>query len=161
MHKKRSIRTIYAFYYILRDKQVNAQNITILLQGFPANAEQLLPILHVIQQQHRHIPPTAIPQIALHIKRSSAEIQGVISYYDDFTLSPSNPKTIQLCAAEACQARGARTLLKDLPPHDGIAITQVYCLGNCACGPNARRRFNSCTLRQAKTPCVGPTSCCG
>ena len=50
--------------------------------------------------------------------------------------------TIQVCRAEACQAVGARALQTSLEEiaaaQSDVAIRAVYCLGNCACGPNVR-----------------------
>ena len=56
---------------------------------------------------------------------------------------------IQLCRAEACQARGSEALEAHVrgvlgvgyhqTSADGaVSLEPVYCLGNCACGPSLR-----------------------
>ena len=74
-----------------------------------------------------------------------ADAHGVLTYYPDLRTEPPAPVTIAVCAAEACQATGARDLVAHLgrsvaPPGgrsaDGVvAVREVFCLGNCALGP--------------------------
>ena len=54
-----------------------------------------------------YIDPAAIPVIAAVFNLSVAEVHGVISFYKDFRTSPPNGPIVQVCRAEACQARGA------------------------------------------------------
>jgi formate dehydrogenase subunit gamma len=109
----------------------------------------LLPILHAIQDSQGYIPKASIPIIAKALNQAVAEIHGVISFYEDFRTAPVGQHVIQLCRAEACQARGARQLeahakasLK-IDYHNTTAdkeftLLPVYCLGNCACGPSIK-----------------------
>lgn len=109
----------------------------------------LMPLLHAIQAEYGYIPKEAAPSIAPIIKRSVAEIEGVISFYHQFKRSPQGAHRVQICRAEACQANGSRELeaaAKDLLGLDygqtneelSISLDPVYCLGNCACGPTVR-----------------------
>jgi formate dehydrogenase subunit gamma len=109
----------------------------------------LLPILHKIQKEIGYIPPEAVERIAKKLQRSSAEIHGVISFYHQFRISPASEHKIQVCRAEACQARGSRALEQHAKDHLAIenhettpdkkfSLDSVYCLGNCATGPNMR-----------------------
>ncbi|MBL4764527.1 MAG: formate dehydrogenase subunit gamma [Colwellia sp.] len=109
----------------------------------------LLPILHNIQKEIGYIPSQAIERIAKKLQQSPAEIHGVISFYHQFRTSPAGEHKIQICRAEACQARGSRALeehAKDylaIENHETTAdnrfsLDSVYCLGNCATGPNIR-----------------------
>ncbi len=109
----------------------------------------LLPILHKIQKEIGYIPPEAIERIAKKLQQTPAEIHGVISFYHQFRTSPAGEYIIQVCRAEACQARGSRVLeqhAKDylaIENHETTAdkkfsLNSVYCLGNCATGPNIR-----------------------
>lgn len=109
----------------------------------------LLPILHEIQKEMGYIPEQAIDRIAKKLQQSSAEIHGVISFYHQFRTTPAGKNTIQVCRAEACQARGSRALEQHAKDHLAIehhettpdkqfSLDSVYCLGNCATGPNIR-----------------------
>ena len=95
----------------------------------------LLPILHAMQETFGCVPPTAIPIIAGALNLSRAEVHGVVSFYHDFRETPAEGRSIKLCRAEACQARGVEALVKAV---DGkVDFEPVYCLGLCASGPSA------------------------
>lgn len=106
----------------------------------------MLPILHEIQEKIGYIPPTAVPAIAEGLNVSRAEVHGVITYYHFFHQHPMGKHVVQICRAEACQARGCESLVdhaKELLGCDFHGITDdgnfslktVYCLGQCASGP--------------------------
>ncbi len=68
----------------------------------------LLPILHDLQKSLGFIPDLLIPRIAEALNQTPAEVQGVISFYHEFRTSHPGQHVIQICRAEACQARGSR-----------------------------------------------------
>lgn len=109
----------------------------------------LLPILHGIQDTQGYIPEESIPMIAEALNQTSAEIHGVMSFYHQFRSIPPGKNVLQICRAEACQARGSRKLENHAKKtlqvdYHGTTATgdftlePVYCLGNCACGPSVR-----------------------
>jgi formate dehydrogenase subunit gamma len=108
----------------------------------------LLPILHAIQHEYGFIPPNAVGAVALALNLSRAEVFGVVSFYSDFRQEPAGRRTLKLCQAEACQARGAREVDARARSVLGVAsgsttlagemtLETVYCLGLCASGPAA------------------------
>lgn len=99
-------------------------------------ADALIEILHDVQSRHRCVSDDAARVIAHELNISRAEIQGVRSFYADFTTEPRDPNRLRLCRAEACQSVGADGLAAALDKA-GIAHEAVYCLGNCALGPAA------------------------
>ncbi len=112
-------------------------------------AGPLLPILHQIQSELRHIPGSALNYIAKALNLSRAEVHGVVSYYHSFTTKPHGKTVIEVCRAESCQAVGGRKIeqrFKDAlgldfgeTSSDGnVTLESVYCLGNCACSPSVR-----------------------
>ena len=109
----------------------------------------LLPLLHALQESLGYVPPDSVPAIASALNLSRAEVHGVISFYHDFRQAPAGRNHVQLCRAEACQAVGARELeahagaalgiaLGETTSDGAITLDEVYCLGNCACGPSVR-----------------------
>ena len=106
----------------------------------------LLPILHDVQHELGFIHAEAIPLIADSVNLSRAEVHGVVSYYHDFQTEPQPPYRIQICRAEACQARGGEGLLEHALQHLGcdekqvskdgrFSVAAAYCLGLCASSP--------------------------
>ena len=106
----------------------------------------LLPLLHAVQDALGHIPADAVALIAQGLNLSRAEVHGVITYYHHFRAEPAGRHVVQLCRAEACQARGAEALvehaertlgctLHDTRADGEVTLEPVYCLGLCASSP--------------------------
>lgn len=109
----------------------------------------LLPILHAIQDHCGYVPHEAVPLMADSLQLTRAEVHGVISFYHHFRTTPPGRHVLQICRAEACQARGVRALEQHAKQTLGvdyhqttadqeITLEPVYCLGNCTCGPSVR-----------------------
>lgn len=106
----------------------------------------ILPCLQRIQQVFGWVPDESVDVIASELNVSRAEVVGVLTYYHDLRQSPPPEVHVQVCVAEACQSVGSRQLVNDLEAAygvplgqraDGVEITAVFCLGNCALGPAA------------------------
>ena len=87
-----------------------AQQIQVIVDLLEHKPGALLPILHELQNTFDYIPPIAIAIIAKSLRQTSAEIHGVISFYRHFHTEKNARHRLEICRAEACQARGARTL---------------------------------------------------
>jgi formate dehydrogenase subunit gamma len=106
----------------------------------------LLPILHDVQDALGHVPAHAVPEIAVALNLSRAEVHGVVTYYHHFRAEPAGRHVVQICRAEACQAMGADALLAHAELRLGCAahatskdgaftLEPVFCLGLCASSP--------------------------
>lgn len=109
----------------------------------------LLPMLHAVQDRLGHVPEAAVPLLAEALNLSRAEVHGVLSYYHHFRSKPPGRHIVQVCRAEACQARGAEALWAQACERLGCAddrhgstradgavtLLPVYCLGLCASSP--------------------------
>jgi formate dehydrogenase subunit gamma len=100
----------------------------------------LLPILHDVQAAFGCIDREAEAEIAQALNLSRAEVHGVVSFYHDFRAELDPRPEVQLCRAEACQARGIEALVPAAEAAAGnrVRLKTVYCLGLCSVGPNAR-----------------------
>lgn len=100
----------------------------------------LLPILHAVQAAFGCVDAEAERAIALTLNLSRAEVHGVVSFYHDFRAEADPRPEVQLCRAEACQARGVEALVSAAEAAAGsrVRLGTVYCLGLCSVGPNAR-----------------------
>jgi formate dehydrogenase subunit gamma len=118
-----------------------------ILQRHAGTPGALLPILHDVQDAFGFVPPESVAPIARALDLSRAEVHGVITYYHHFRQTPTGDILIQMCRAEACQARGANALiayaekalgctLHETSADGAITLEPVYCLGHCATGPN-------------------------
>jgi formate dehydrogenase subunit gamma len=101
----------------------------------------LMPVLHEVMEELGHIARPDVETIADVLNLSVAEVHGVVTFYHDFRTVPAAAHTIALCRAEACQSVGAEALYDGTRTRadslgDGVEVTEVFCLGNCALGPS-------------------------
>ncbi len=119
------------------------------IQRFGQEPGPLLVVLHAVQDTLGYIPSTAIAEIASGLNLSRAEVHGVVTFYHYFRTSAHGRRVVQVCRAEACQARGGAALEAhaqkrlgvgfDETSADGaVTLEAVFCLGNCATGPSIR-----------------------
>ncbi|MDB5988798.1 MAG: fdsG2, partial [Herbaspirillum sp.] len=87
-------------------RPLDQERILAIIAGQKNLAGPMLPVLHAIQDALGYIPHEAVPLIALELNLSRAEVHGVISYYHYFRQHPAGRHVVQICRAEACQARG-------------------------------------------------------
>ena len=120
-----------------------------LLCQYETTPGGLLPLLQAVQEDLGYIPPESVPGIAQVMNLSAAEVHGVISFYHDLKTVPGGRHTLQVCAAESCQAAGGRALEQlaketlgiefgETTADGAVTLEKVYCLGNCACSPSVR-----------------------
>jgi len=119
------------------------------IERFGQQPGPLLVVLHAVQDALGYIPTTAIPRIAEALHLSRAEVHGVITFYHYFRTHKPGRQVVQVCRAEACQARGGAALEAHAKARLGVdfhettadgatTLEAVYCLGNCATGPAVR-----------------------
>lgn len=123
--------------------QESARDIVSVISDEPG---PVLRCLQGIQERFGYVHADAIAIVAEGCNVSRADVHGVLTYYSDLRTTPPAAVPVRLCAAEACQAVGARELERqwrraceadpDLAALTGID-EPVFCLGNCALGPAA------------------------
>ena len=118
----------------------DAARLDAIIAGHIGQEGPLLPILHDVQHAFGCVDAAAEARIAHALNLSRAEVHGVVSFYHDFTAEPDHRPCIELCRAEACQARGVDGLVDAAEAAAGsrVRLRTVYCLGLCSAGPAAR-----------------------
>ncbi len=117
-----------------------AELLAALVAAYPPEQTYLLPILHAVQAELGCVDAEAEAAIAQALNLSRAEVHGVVSFYHDFTAKADPRPCIELCRAEACQARGVEALVAaaEAAAGDRVRIVPTFCLGLCSMGPSAR-----------------------
>lgn len=115
-------------------------DLTSIIAAHTQREGALLPILHDVQRSFGCVDPVAERAIAEALNLSRAEVHGVVSFYHDFDPAPDSRPEVQLCRAEACQARGVEALVPAAQAAAGgrVKLSTVFCLGLCSAGPAAR-----------------------
>ncbi len=111
-----------------------------IVSAYAGRAGPLLPLLHDVQAAYGCIDPEAEAHIAEALNLSRAEVHGVVSFYHDFRSQADPRPEVQLCRAEACQARGVEAMVAagERAAGNRVRLKTVYCLGLCSVGPAAR-----------------------
>ncbi len=112
-----------------------------------AQRHLLLPVLHAIQKRIGWISPGALNYAALRLDVPPAEVHGVASFYDMFSLTPQPRVVAHVCDDIACQPGGADALCTvletKLGPEGAPCIggratwLRSNCLGLCERAPAA------------------------
>ena len=119
-----------------------------VLASYRTEPDNLLPVLHAIQDAVGFIPQDLVADIAQAFNLSRAEVHGVISFYHYFRFAPPARHVVQICRAESCQSMGGEALLAHAKQSLGCGLHEkdkdgkfslepVYCLGLCATSPSA------------------------
>lgn len=125
---------------------VPAEEIASIARAHGNRPENLIEMLHDVQDRMGRVSDEAVAILARAINRSRAEVHGVLTFYHDFHREPHGRHTVKLCGAEACQSMGCRSLARHAERRLGVKMGEttadgavtletVYCLGNCALSP--------------------------
>src|SRR5262249_24732738 len=102
---------------------------------------KLLPRLTELQAQHGYLSAELLPQLAREEQVPLYGLQGLVSYYPHFRVTPPPIKEIAVCRDLSCWlADGPRhctRLRQELDGQSHIAVHEVSCLGRCDNAPAA------------------------
>src|SRR5690554_1748981 len=103
--------------------------------------EQLIKALQLFQSKEGYISDEAVKKIAEHFNLSPVEIEGVASFYTQFTSEKPAKYKIAVCDGTACHIKGSSQVLNWLndqleknKEEDGerlFSVETVACLGCC------------------------------
>ncbi len=107
----------------------------------------LIPVLQKIQDDIGFIPPESITILAEAFHMFPAEVQGVITFYEQLYMVPRGRKVVRVCRGTACHVRGGKSILKLVKQNLGLeegqttpdmeyTLETVACIGVCALAPN-------------------------
>ncbi|GAB4247337.1 MAG: NAD(P)H-dependent oxidoreductase subunit E [Acidobacteriota bacterium] len=121
-----------------------------LLKKYPNKRAAMLPALHLVLEQHGHIPPAAEEYVAGLLEVPLVDVREVVSFYSLFIQQPHGKHHIKVCCSLSCWLRGSdrvREFLRDKlgVPEGGITDDgQISweavpdCLGACEMAPMAQ-----------------------
>jgi NADH:ubiquinone oxidoreductase subunit E len=106
----------------------------------------LIPLLQNVQEHFGYIPPESIESIAKALNIFSSQVQGVITFYAGFTLTPKGKYVLKVCRGTACHVKGSRSIIRLMQKETGLnegetspdyqfTLETVACLGACFLAP--------------------------
>jgi NADH-quinone oxidoreductase subunit E len=118
------------------------------LPRYPSKQAVTLPALHIVQDELRCVPRSAIREIADLLDLSPAEVHDTMTFYGFFREEeqPLGRTRLWVCRSLACALRGGEELLGDIcgklgvkpggTSGDGkITVEFAECLGQCEGAP--------------------------
>jgi NADH-quinone oxidoreductase subunit E len=117
-----------------------------LLTRYPVPRAACIPLLHLCQAQEGFISPEVIDFVAARLSMSTAQVQGVVTFYSGFHEQKVAPNVIWVCRTLSCDLRGGKLLQehleKKLGCHAGetskdgkFTLKKAECLAACGQAP--------------------------
>jgi len=126
--------------------KTDLEQIDRIIADYQGQKWALISLLQEIQRTFGYIPPEAIKPIARGLGLFPSQVQGVITFYEQFHTTPRGRNVIRVCRGTACHVRGGGTILKLVKQNLGIeegettpdlrfTLETVPCLGTCFLAP--------------------------
>jgi NADH:ubiquinone oxidoreductase subunit E len=112
----------------------------------PHRKETLIGTLHKAQEIFGYLPEVVQIHIARQYHIPHADVSGVISFYNFFTVTPKGKVQVNVCLGTACYVNGADKVLQDFEQVLGIragkvtedgrfSLDSLRCVGACGLAP--------------------------
>jgi NADH-quinone oxidoreductase subunit E len=130
---------------ILTDEMIDA--IKAFFPRYPSRQAVTLPALHIVNEKLRHVPLTAVVEIAELLGLAPAVVQDTLTFYGYFKQDqPHGRCRLWVCRSISCALRGADELLNHLSqtlkvqpgettPDGRVTLEYAECLGACEHAP--------------------------
>lgn len=116
------------------------------IDKFQDKRGNLISILRKAQDLFGYISPNLQEYLSQKTGLSKAEIYGVVTFYNYFSITPKGKYNIMICMGTACYVNGSEKILEELKRKLNINIKEttsdgkyyletVRCIGACAAGP--------------------------
>lgn len=111
-----------------------------LRERFPdRNRDNLLPVLHLLQHEHRYLPDWALQVVGWHLRVPASEIYGAATSYSELRLDPPARCRVTVCTGLACWQAGGDDLLlaaqRHTDPENQISLATTSCGFICGLAP--------------------------
>jgi NADH:ubiquinone oxidoreductase subunit E len=108
--------------------------------------DPLIEVLREAQEIFGYLPIEVLQVIADELRLPMAEVYGVVTFYNFFSMQPRGKHVINVCTGTACYVKGAPRLIQMLEDELGIkagettsdglfTILTVRCVGACSLAP--------------------------
>ncbi len=116
------------------------------LKGFSRKKQNLIPILQKVQGRLGYLPREAMTEIAAYLNISDIDVYGVVTFYNQFRLTPPGRHSIRVCLGTACHMKGGYITLDawkrrlginagETTPDREFDLDTVACVGCCTMAP--------------------------
>jgi NADH-quinone oxidoreductase subunit E len=124
----------------------NKEKTRAILEGVGSKRENLIPILQKIQEELGYLPSYAMIEVARFLNIPEIDVYSVVTFYNQFRLTPPGKHSIRVCLGTACHVKGGHITLAawqrrlkiepgETSPDREFDLDTVACVGCCAMAP--------------------------
>jgi NADH-quinone oxidoreductase subunit F len=125
---------------------MNLAALEAILDRYRRNPEQVIAILHALQDQAKYLPEEDLRFLAKELQIPPSQLFHIATFYKAFSLKPRGKHQCNVCMGTACHVRGAPLILEEVERKLGIksgettpdlefSLNTVNCLGACSLAP--------------------------
>ncbi len=130
----------------MRDQGEELSKLSTILENDRREKNGLIPILLEIQKEFGYIPKEAMKNVASFLGLNPIDVWGVVTFFNQFRLTPLGKNHVKVCLGTACHLAGGRLVLEALErelsikvgetSQDGqFSLERVACIGCCMLAP--------------------------
>lgn len=128
------------------EKQIAIATSRKIAADFDNGKGNLIPMLQRIQEELGYVPPEAMEVAAGHLNIPAVDVYGVVTFYNQFRLTPPGKHQIKVCMGTACHMKGGHIILDSWERRLKIqvgettgdrefSLERVACVGCCTLAP--------------------------
>lgn len=117
-----------------------------ILSNFDGSRGNLIPVLQQVQDKLGYVPQVAMQEVASHFALPPVDVYGVITFYNQFRLTPPGKNQVKICMGTACHMRGAHIIqdswerrlnikVGETTEDRDFSLERVACVGCCTMAP--------------------------
>ncbi len=109
-----------------------------ILSAHQRRQEELLPILHKLQREYRHLPKGALDKVSGYLNLPLSRVYRVVTSYQAFSLEPKAKHLVKVCSGVACYLKQSDKLYEELKSSadNRFSLEKVRCTGCCGLAPS-------------------------
>ena len=85
--------------------QVDFKLIDSILEKYECQKTKVIPIMQDIQKEYKFLPKDALLYVADKVGESPAELYGIATFYENFSMNEKGKYVIKVCNGTACHVR--------------------------------------------------------
>lgn len=128
------------------EKKIATETTRQLLSSYNGSRGNLIPVLQQVQDKLGYVPAVAMEEVAAHFNVPAVDVYGIITFYNQFRLTPPGKRQVKICMGTACHMRGAQIIQESWERRLNIkmgettedreySLERVACVGCCTMAP--------------------------
>lgn len=128
------------------EKRIALETSRKILAGYKKNKGMLIPVLQQIQKELGYVPPPAMEVVADHFGIPAVDVYSIVTFYNQFRLTPPGKNQVQVCMGTACHMKGGHIILDswerrleikcgETTEDRQFSLERVACVGCCTLAP--------------------------